>query len=109
MRIPARVLDRRLEGAPLEGTTFRGSTLADFAPFQAVVDERATLRVDQRPDSDTAGQEVTVTVQVIGQLESYLAPGSRIRLDDGRVLSVVNAGKHSHRDGPSSAEMWCAA
>jgi hypothetical protein len=107
MRIPARVLDRRLEGAALGGTSLRGATVGEYSPFSAVVDERTTLRVDERPDSDTRGQMVTVTVQVIGQLEAYLAPGSRIRLDDGRVLTVVTAAKHSHRDGPSSAEMWC--
>ncbi len=107
MRIPAAVLDTRLEGAKLGTTNARGAELGPYSPFRAVVDERATLRVDQRPDTDTAGQPIEVSVQVIAQLDRYLPPGSLIRLADGSIVTVANAATHSHRAGPSSAEMWC--
>lgn len=105
MRLPRFLLDREVVIEGLAGTTGMGSTLADPVRRAASVDEAAKLSIDQRPDSDTLGQQITTAATVIVQLENYAAPGSFITLPDGERRQVANARKHQHRDAPNHAEM----
>lgn len=107
MRVPGFILTHRVGLIPLEGTNARGSTFgAELTGKPAHVEERAALKLDERADSDTRGTVITMSVQVITQLENYLPPGSRITWN-GRTLTVANARRYEHPRAPSNAEMWC--
>lgn len=105
-RLPRALLEAEVSIAALAGTSARaGQTYADPITRRAHVERRTRLVVDDRPDSETRGQEVTATVLVVTQVDDYAAPGSRITVD-GVALQVIMAAPHRHPRAPQHAEHW---
>jgi len=105
-RLPRALLGETVQVAELAGTGARaGQTYGAPANRAAHVERRARIVIDDRPDSQTRGQEVVSTATVITQLEHHAAPGSRITVD-GTVRQVIASAGHRHRLAPQHAEHW---
>lgn len=107
-RLPSALLETTVQIAALAGTTGRGGqAYAEPVARRAHVEETVRLVIDERPDSETRGQEIAASTTVITQLDAYAGPGSRVTVY-GRTLEVVAAARRVHSRAPSHAEHWCA-
>lgn len=105
-RLPAALLEASVTIAELAGTGSRvGQQYGEPVTRRAHVEHRARLVIDDRPDSETRGQEVTATALVVTQVEHYAAPGSRVTVD-GKSLQIITAAAHRHPRAPQHAEHW---
>lgn len=107
MRLPAIVLESSVSVSRFQGANAIGQTFADPVPLRAHVEEKTSLRIDQRSASTTAGTEIVTRVLLIAQLDRTLTPGTRITTALGEV-SIVNASHLAHPSAPSHSELWCA-
>jgi len=107
LRLPAIILESTVTVARFEGANARGETFATPAPVRMHVEEKASLRIDRRAASETAGTEITTSVFMLAQLDRTLTPGTRIVTERGEV-SIVDVSHLSHPSAPSHSELWCA-
>lgn len=112
MRIPDYYLEHRVTLKPIRDVG--SSTGALFHPeirnVKALIADKRTTVVDQRPASETRGEEIIVSGQVVMQKESYVKPGSLVTIWGGtpmeREAEVVAATYADHKRAPSSSTVW---
>lgn len=100
------MLPHRVGLRAMTGYNASGAVHAAAVTRPAHVEEKASLRIDERTGSETAGTEITMGVRVIVQLEDYRAPGSLVEWN-GRTLTVANAARFEHPYAPSHADLGC--
>lgn len=110
MRLPAIVLDARVTAHPIDPARFTAGGDVFLDPIEqlpAHVEERTTLRLDERQRSDTYGTPITVNAQVITQLDAQLPVGSKIDLPSGRTVTVTSLALRTGGPAvPEHAEHW---
>lgn len=111
VRIPDRFLPNTVTLEAYTGPQPRGGREYG-APFtaRAVVVAKSSRRIDDRPNSETNGQEVTTSAHIVVHRENYVPPGSRVTIHAGtpaeQVVQVAAAGYYSHPNAPESAQLW---
>lgn len=111
MRLPTRFLPHTVTLEAYTGPNPRGGrAYADPVDVAALVVAKASRRIDDRPSSETAGQEIATSAHIVVQPEHYVPPGSRVTIHAGtpaeRVVQVVAAGYYRHPQAPESAQLW---
>lgn len=76
--LPHRITIHRFAGEGAEGVEF-----TDVEDVPAYVEQKTRLAVDRRPNSTTAGQEVTSTTTIVCLPDADSAPGSEVTVFPG--------------------------
>lgn len=111
MRLPARYLPNTVTLEAYTGPAPRGGrAYAEPVEVAALVVAKASRRIDDRPSSETAGQEIATSAHIVLQTEHYVPPGSRVLIHAGTpaeaLVQVVAAGYYRHPNAPESAQLW---
>lgn len=110
VRLPAILLDATVTVHPIDPEHFTASGdvfLDPIVGLRAHVEERTTLRIDERPRSETFGTPITVNAQAITQLPDQLQVGSKIDLPSGRTMTVTSLALRVGGPAvPEHAEHW---
>lgn len=76
--LPHRIILHRFAGEGAEGIEF-----TDVPDVPAYVEQKTRIAVDRRPNSGTAGQEVTSTTTIVCLPEHDAVPGSEVTVYPG--------------------------
>ena len=112
MRIPDSVLEHRIAVRRRQavGSSSGPRYDAEVTGVHALVVDKAELVLDARRDSETRGQQILSSSQVLVQPEDYVAPGSLVTVWKGkpmeRTAEVVASAYLEHSKAPSQAQMW---
>jgi len=112
MKIPLAYLEHRVTLRPVKAVS-PSTGLAydpDIPKVPALVVDKVHQVVDQRPSSETRGQTISASTQIVCRKERWIRPDSIIIVWPGtpmeRETVVVAAGYNQHTQAPESAQFW---
>lgn len=112
MKIPEHLLEHRVEIA--RRLDVPGALQQQFADVEhdvhAIVVDGRKMVVDQRQSSETLGQQIMSTAQILVQPDKYAPPGSKVTVWKGTPMErpgvVIATAYGRHSIAPESAQMW---
>lgn len=110
-RLRAKHLPHRVDITPLEGEGAEGDVWGTTRTDRpAYVEQKTRLVVDQRPGSDTFGQEVEAAAFIVLLLEDDTLPRSKVKVAAGtpreRESEVIRSDRYEYPGTPSHIELF---
>lgn len=110
MRIPERYLPHRITVEAIDPLGGGSKWATPKINVHALVVDKETQVVDARPDSETRGQVIMSSTQIVLQPEEWIPPGSRVTVWAGKPqekkMIVVTTGYFEHPIAPNSSQLW---